>query len=179
MLLLACRCCCGLHSEQWRFRPQCFLTLFDHQVHLGSFLKVPYGGITSNVLNQNLQKRNLGIYQVIRQHRFLFVCLFVFNGWTHNICMFPGQGLNLSSCSNARSFNPLHWARDPTWAFTEPWAAAIEFLTHCTTEGTPQVILKDKKKGETLGIEFRVPGCALGCQLLILPEFGAQQMEIH
>lgn len=38
------------------------------------------------------------------------------------------------SCSNACAFNPLRWAREPTHAS----AAAVGFLTHCITVGTPQ-----------------------------------------
>ena len=56
---------------------------------------------------------------------------------------FPGQRLNLShscnlhhNCSNARSFNPLCRARDPTFASTVTRAAAVRFITHWAMEGT-------------------------------------------
>lgn len=39
-----------------------------------------------------------------------------------------------------------------------------------------QVILKDKQKWETQGMKLGVPG-VLSAAALILPEFGAQQME--
>ena len=58
----------------------------------------------------------------------------------------PSQWLNLScicdlhcSCGNARSFNPLCRTRNWTCAFTVNQAAAVGFLTHCTTVGTPDV----------------------------------------
>ena len=39
--------------------------------------------------------------------------LFFFNGCTHGIWKFLGQGLHPShSCGNARYFNLLHWPRD-------------------------------------------------------------------
>ena len=34
-------------------------------------------------------------------------------------------------------YNPLCWAGDQTHSSAETWAAAIRFLTHCTTAGTP------------------------------------------
>ena len=62
------------------------------------------------------------------------------DGHNHRIWKFLGQGMNLScgcdlciSCSNARSFNPLHCFGRATWA------AAVRFLTHCTTVGTPSL----------------------------------------
>ena len=39
------------------------------------------------------------------------------------------------------SFNPLHLAGDRTPASEVIWAAAVRFLTHCTTAGTPWNIL--------------------------------------
>ena len=72
------------------------------------------------------------------------ILFFFFNGHTHGIWKFPGQGLNLShsynqchSCSNARSFNPSCWSRDQTHASGATQAAAIRFLTQHTTAGTP------------------------------------------
>ena len=59
---------------------------------------------------------------------------------------FLGQGLNMGctydlhhscSCSNVRSFNPLHQAKDWTRTSTAIQAAAVGFLTHCTAAGTP------------------------------------------
>ena len=38
---------------------------------------------------------------------------------------------------NARYFNPLGWAGDRTCTSTATRAAAVRFLTHCSTEGTP------------------------------------------
>ena len=60
----------------------------------------------------------------------------------------PGQGLNLScsfnlhhSYSDTRSFNPLCMGGDQTHASAATWATAVRFLTHCTTEGTPRLLL--------------------------------------
>ena len=51
----------------------------------------------------------------------------------------PGQGLNLShSCSNAVSFNPLHWARDQTHTSSATQAAVVSFLTFSSAVGMPQ-----------------------------------------
>ena len=70
--------------------------------------------------------------------------LSIFYGRTHGIRKFPSQGLNLGcSCNlchsrgNARSFNSLCWARDRTLTSTATWAAAVRFLTRCSTAGTP------------------------------------------
>ena len=41
--------------------------------------------------------------------------------------------LQLQQC---RIFNPLPWAGDQICAFVVTWAAAVGFLTHCTTVGT-------------------------------------------
>ena len=41
------------------------------------------------------------------------------------------------SCSSARSFKPLCWAKDWTQASAVTQATAIGFLTYCTTAGTP------------------------------------------
>ena len=60
---------------------------------------------------------------------------------------FPGQVLNLSQscnlshhCSNARSFNPLHQARDQTLTSVVIQAAAGGFLTHCIMVETPSFL---------------------------------------
>ena len=71
-----------------------------------------------------------------------FFFFFKIFGCTHSIWKFPGQGLNLSCssnrcCGNAGSFNPLHWARVWTCASVETRAAAIRFLAHGATDGTP------------------------------------------
>ena len=69
-------------------------------------------------------------------------------GRTCSIWEFPGQRLNLScscdlhhSCHNARSFNPLHQAWYQTHTCAATWVSAVRFLTHCTTVGTPQLLL--------------------------------------
>ena len=58
-----------------------------------------------------------------------------------SIWQFPGQGLNPScSCNlygNARSFNSLHQAGDKTCSSAVTQSAAVRFLTHCATAGTP------------------------------------------
>ena len=54
---------------------------------------------------------------------------FYFYGHTHSIGKFPSQGLNPSH-ANARSFNPLHRARDITHNSTATQAAAVGFLTN-------------------------------------------------
>ena len=66
-----------------------------------------------------------------------------FNGHTHGLWRFPGQGWNQScSCDlwwhKARSFNPLHQARDWTHTSTGTPATAVRFLTQGTTAGTPR-----------------------------------------
>ena len=56
--------------------------------------------------------------------------------WVHHgIWKFPGQGLTSSHscnlhhrCGSARSFNPLHWARDQTHASRVTQAAAVRFF---------------------------------------------------
>ena len=70
---------------------------------------------------------------------------------TSSIWKFWGQGLNLSyscdlchSCSNARPFNLLPWARDQTHNLAVTKATAVRFLTHCATKGTPSVALFGK-----------------------------------
>ena len=67
------------------------------------------------------------------------VCIRICGIWK-----FPGQGLNPShscdlccSCSNARYFNPLHWAGDQTSASIATQATAVGFLLHGATAGTP------------------------------------------
>ena len=47
------------------------------------------------------------------------------------------QAAAVTYASAAQSFNPLHWARDWTCTSTVTQAAAVKFLTHCTTVGTP------------------------------------------
>ena len=69
----------------------------------------------------------------IIQNIFLF-----FYGCTHRVCMLLGQRLNPSfSCGNAKFFNPLHQAGNRTRASAVTWIAAVWFLTHCATAGTP------------------------------------------
>lgn len=36
--------------------------------------------------------------------------------------------------------NPLGWAGDPTFTSTVTWAAAIRFLSHYNTTGTPRTL---------------------------------------
>ena len=69
---------------------------------------------------------------------------FFFNDYTLSIWKFPGQGLNprcscdlYRSCGNARS--STHCARPVIHHAPLPaiWAAAVGFLTHCATAGTP------------------------------------------
>lgn len=45
------------------------------------------------------------------------------------------------SCGNTRSLNPLHWTEDRTYASTATRAAAVRFLTHCTTSGNSRIHL--------------------------------------
>ena len=69
---------------------------------------------------------------------------YFFNGYTHSIWRFLGQGLN-PSCShnlchgstNTGSFNPLCQAGDQTRASTGTRAPVVGFLTHCATTETP------------------------------------------
>ena len=82
-------------------------------------------------------------------HCFLFFCLFVCSYvCTCGIWRFLGQELKLShscdlchSCSNARSFNPLHTAGDLTATSAATQAAAVRFLTHCAQVGTTRLLL--------------------------------------
>ena len=76
--------------------------------------------------------------------RFLFFFL-PFYGHTWSIWKFLGQGLNLNhsfdvhcSGSNARCFNLLRWARDPTRTSAATQADAVRFSTHSTTAGAPR-----------------------------------------
>ena len=76
---------------------------------------------------------------------------FFLNSRMCHIWKFPGQEMNLScicdlhhsstghSCilGNTGSFNPPHQARDRTHASAVTQAAAVRFLTHCNTTGTP------------------------------------------
>ena len=69
----------------------------------------------------------LFIFMYVCMHAFIFYC-----GRTTVHGKFPGQGLNLSSTwGNARSFNPLHWAKDQTRASMGTQAAEVGFLTQC------------------------------------------------
>ena len=68
---------------------------------------------------------------------FFFFIFFFFYSHTRGIWKFLGQGLNpswscdlLHSCSNARSFNPLHWTKDVTHTSAVTWATAVGSLTH-------------------------------------------------
>ena len=74
-------------------------------------------------------KNNLTYTLHIRQSLFLLFSLFLFFlFWPpHGINNFPTQGSDLSfnchllrSCNNARSFNPLHQARDRTSVLVQP-----------------------------------------------------------
>ena len=65
---------------------------------------------------------------------------FLFNGLTRGLWKFPGQGLNLShSCSNVKSFNALLQGGDWTHASAATRGAAVGFLNHSTTAGTPEL----------------------------------------
>ena len=62
-----------------------------------------------------------------------------------SIWKFQGHGLHLShscnlcySCGNTTSFNPLCQARDWTGTSIPIQAAAVRFVTQCTTVGTPE-----------------------------------------
>ena len=66
--------------------------------------------------------------------------IFFFNGHTHGMWKFPGQGMNPShsySCGSARSFNPLCQAGERTWTSAGTQATAVRSLTHCATAGIP------------------------------------------
>ena len=75
---------------------------------------------------------------------------FFFLFFFHSIRKFLGQGLNLShSCVNARSLNPLCWARDRIESATTQTAVG-GFLTHFATAGTPKLaILKNANEKST------------------------------
>ena len=104
----------------------------------------------------------------------LYFILFLF--FTRGIWQFLGQRLNLSriwdfrhSCGNARSFNPLCWTGDWTCASSVTWAAAVRFLTHCTTRGTPVTYsylewamdYLDKRKGHLWRLYFSSSLCSI------------------
>ena len=68
--------------------------------------------------------------------------LLLFNGHTHDIWKFPGQGLNLShscdlpcSCLSNGSFNPLHGTRIKSTRPQGPELLHSDFI-HCVTAGT-------------------------------------------
>ena len=74
-----------------------------------------------------------------------FFFFFNFYGCTHSICKFLGLGLNPNhscdlhhSCGSTGSFNPGCWAGDWNCDSTVNWAAAVGFLTHSITAGTPE-----------------------------------------
>ena len=52
--------------------------------------------------------------------------------------------------SNSRSFNPLHWAGNQTWASVVTQAVAVRFLTHWATEGTPRQVFLMAELGENV-----------------------------
>ena len=69
----------------------------------------------------------------------LFFFFFFFNGCTHVTWKFLVRNwIWATVCSNAGSFNPLHWGLNPHLMVTQ--AAAAGFLTHCATTGTPESI---------------------------------------
>lgn len=72
------------------------------------------------------------------------MCVYLY-GHTQGIWEILGQGLNLrcrfdpqQSCSNSRSFKPLHWAGGGTCASTVTPVAVVRFLTNYTTAGMPK-----------------------------------------
>lgn len=68
----------------------------------------------------------------------IFSFFLFLNGRICGIWNFPNQGVNQScSYSNTGYFNSLGQARNQIHASTVTWAAAVGFLTHCITEGTP------------------------------------------
>ena len=90
---------------------------------------------------------SMTIWKYWEQKMWILTISFSFNGCTHSIWKFPGQGLNLScscdlccSCSQAGSFNLQHWAGD--WAHTPVTTqdAAVRFLTHCAMYGNSLII---------------------------------------
>ena len=90
------------------------------------------------------------------QKIYLFIYLFTFYGCPHGISKLSGQELNLShSCGSNRSFNPLCWAGDQTCASAVTWAAALGFLTHCTTSRNTHIKIFKRGfiRGENLHIE--------------------------
>ena len=50
----------------------------------------------------------------------------------------PGPGIESEPQMQLRQCRILHWARDPTLTSAATRAAAVGFLTHCATEGTPK-----------------------------------------
>ena len=72
---------------------------------------------------------------------------FLFFLWPHlQHVEVPGPGTESEpqphlchNVSNARSFNPLYQAGDQTTASIATTAAAVRFLTHCATAGTPTI----------------------------------------
>ena len=77
--------------------------------------------------------------------RFLDLCIY-FYGCICNTWTFPGQGQNLShTCGNAGSLNPRCLVKDWTCTSTVTWAAAVRFLTHCSTVGMPRFLIRTAK----------------------------------
>ena len=77
---------------------------------------------------------------------FTYVVSF-FLSHTHSIWKFLSQGLTPShsydlshSSGNTESFNPLCWAKDRTHTSVATQAAAVGFLTHCASAGTPHML---------------------------------------
>ena len=65
----------------------------------------------------------------------LFFLFFIFYG--HIFLWY----MEVLGCGSAGSFNLMCWARDWTHTSASTWAAAVGFLTHCATGGTPTLCL--------------------------------------
>ena len=90
------------------------------------------------------------LHDMDKSHGLIFIIILLM-ATPMAIWKFLSQGLNprcnwdpSHSYGNARSFNPLHWARDRTLTSTATWATVVEFLTHCVIAEIPSRSFKIK-----------------------------------
>ena len=127
---------------------ECYIVYFYHIVFIHSSVDgyLGYFHITAIVSNATDEHGGENIFFWINTQNWDYYTInsIFFNGHICSVWKFLGQGLNPScscdlgpSCSNARTFNPLHRAGDQTRTSAATQVAVVGFLTHCITVGTP------------------------------------------
>ena len=157
---LACRSVLNkcLLSECYWLWPKCSLGTYEFKIYIyiykeGRRIFWRKGGVTLAsdwvfyFLKLNVYYVKIHESSLFFSFFFLSFFFFFFVALTCGIWRFPGQRLNLSSSwelccssSNARSFNPLHQARDQTHASAVTQTTAVRFLTQCAIVGTPMKV---------------------------------------